>query len=116
MSLQQAMGTKLDLCTAYRPQSDGQIERVNKVLEDLLRVYAMTFGRNWESSLPYVEFSYNNSYLASIKMSPFEALYGRRCQTPLMWYNVGENTSEGSTFIKEAKEKVAMIQKRLLET
>jgi hypothetical protein len=73
MSLQQAMGTKLDFSIAYHPQSDGQTERVNKVLEDLLRAYVLTFDRNWESNLPYTEFSYNNSYQASIKMSPFEA-------------------------------------------
>jgi hypothetical protein len=75
----------------------------------------LTFDRNWESSLPYAEFSYNNSYQASIKMSPFEALYGRKCQTPLMWSNIGEKTLEGYAFIKEAEEKVALIHKRLLE-
>jgi hypothetical protein len=81
-SLQQAMGTRLDFSTAYHPQSDGQTERVNKVLEDLLRACVLTFDRNWESSLSYAKFSYNNSHQASIKMSPFEALYGRKCQTP----------------------------------
>jgi hypothetical protein len=91
------------------------MERINKVLEDLLRACVLTFDRNWESSLPYAEFSYNNSYQASIKMSPFEALYGRKCQTPLMWSNIGEKTLEGSAFIKEAEEKVALIRKRLLE-
>jgi hypothetical protein len=115
MSLQQAMGTRLDFSTAYHPLSDGQTERVNKVLEDLLRACVLTFDRNWESSLSYGEFSYNNSYQASIKMSPFEALYGRKCQTPLMWSNIGERTLEGPTFIKEAEEKVALIRKRLLE-
>jgi transposase InsO family protein len=80
--LQLAMGTKLDFSTAYHPQSDGQTERVNKILEDLLRACVLTFDRNWESSLSYTEFSYNNSHQSSIKMSPFEALYGRRCQTP----------------------------------
>jgi hypothetical protein len=109
------MGTKLDFSTAYHPQSDGQTERVNKVLEDLLRASVLTFDRNWEFSLPYAEFSYNNSYQASIQMSPFEALYGRKCQTPLMWSNVGEKTLEGSTFVNEAEEKVALIRKRLLE-
>jgi hypothetical protein len=74
----------------------------------------LTFDRDWESSLSYAEFSYNNSYQASIKMSPFEALYGRRCQTPLMWSNVGEKTL-GPAFIKEAEEKVALIRRRLLE-
>jgi hypothetical protein len=80
-----------------------------------LRACVLTFDKNWESSLPYAEFSYNNSYQASIKMSPFEALYGRRCQNPMMWSNVGENTLEGHAFIKEAEEKVALIRKRLLE-
>jgi hypothetical protein len=75
----------------------------------------LTFDRDWESSLSYAEFSYNNSYQASIMMSPFEASYGRRCQTPLMWSNVGEKTLEGPAFIKEAEEKVALIRKRLLE-
>jgi hypothetical protein len=115
MSLQQAMDTKLDFSTAYHPQSDGQTERVNKVLEDLLRACVLTFDRNWESSLPYAEFSYNNSYQASIKMSTFEALYGWKCQTPLMWSNVGEKTLEGPAFVKESEEKVALICKRLLE-
>jgi hypothetical protein len=75
----------------------------------------LTFDKSWESSLSYAEFSYNNSYQASIKMSPFEALYGRKCQTPLMSSNVGEKTLEGPAFIKEAEEKVALICKRLLE-
>jgi hypothetical protein len=75
----------------------------------------LTFDRNWESSLPYAEFSYNNNYQASFKMSPFEALYGRKCQTPLMWSNVGEKTLEGPAFVKEAEEKVALICTRLLE-
>jgi hypothetical protein len=109
------MGTKLDFSTAYHPQSDGQTERVNKVLEDLLRACVLTFDRNWESCLPYAEFSYNNSHQASIQMSLFEALYGRKCQTPLMWSNVGERILEGPDFVKEAEEKVALIRKRLLE-
>jgi hypothetical protein len=75
----------------------------------------LTFDRNWESSLPYAEFSYNNSYQASIRMSPFETLYGRKCQTPMMWSNIGEKTLEGLAFIKDAEEKVALIRKRLLE-
>jgi hypothetical protein len=114
-SLQKAMGTKLDFSTAYHPETDGQTEMVNKVLEDLLRACVLTFDRNWESSSPYAEFSYNNSHQASIKMSPFEALYGRKFQTPLMWSNAGEKTLEGPAFIKEAKEKVTLIRKRLLE-
>jgi hypothetical protein len=114
-SLQKAMGTKLDFSTTYHPQTDGQTERVNKVLEDLLRACVLAFDRSWESSLPYAEFSYNNSYQASIKMSPFEAVYGRKCQTPLMWSNVREKALEGPAFVKEAEEKVALIRRRLLE-
>jgi hypothetical protein len=109
------MGTKLDFSTAYHPQTDGQTERVNKVLEDLLRACVLAFDRSWESSLPYAEFSYNNSYQANIKMSSFEALYGRKCQTPLMWSNVGEKALEGPAFVKEVEEKVALIRRRLLE-
>jgi hypothetical protein len=75
----------------------------------------LAFDRSWESSLPYAEFSYNNSYQASIKMSPFEALYGRKCQTPLKWSNVGKKALEGPAFVKEAEEKVALIRRRLLE-
>ncbi|WVZ50768.1 hypothetical protein U9M48_001993 [Paspalum notatum var. saurae] len=84
-SLHKAMGTKLDYKIAYHPQTDGQTERVNQLLEDLLRACMLTYGPNWEDSLPYAEFSYNNSYQASIEMSPFQALYGRQCRTPLMW-------------------------------
>jgi hypothetical protein len=71
-----------------------------------------SFGRNWECSLPYAEFSYNNNYQTSIKMSPFKALYGRRCQTPLIWSNVGEKILEGPTFIKDVEDKVVMIRKK----
>ncbi|WVZ81777.1 hypothetical protein U9M48_029119 [Paspalum notatum var. saurae] len=77
-SLQRALDTKLDYNTAYHPQTDGQTERVNQLLEDLLRACVLIYGPNWEDSLPFAEFSYNNSYQASIGMSPFQALYGRR--------------------------------------
>jgi hypothetical protein len=63
---------------------------VNKILEDLLRAYVLTYGNDWEKSLSFAEFSYNNSYQANLKMSPFEALYGRKCNTPLIWLEVGE--------------------------
>ncbi|WVZ91055.1 hypothetical protein U9M48_037277 [Paspalum notatum var. saurae] len=76
--------------TAHFIPTDGQIERVNQLLEDLLRACVLTYGPNWEDSLPYAEFSYNNSYQASIEMAPFQALYGRQCRTPLMWEEVGE--------------------------
>jgi transposase InsO family protein len=82
-SFHENMNTKLNFSTAYHPQTDGQTERTNQVLEDMLRACALQHGGSWDKSLPYAEFSYNNSYLASLKMSPFEALYGRKCRTPL---------------------------------
>ncbi|WVZ88597.1 LOW QUALITY PROTEIN: hypothetical protein U9M48_035098 [Paspalum notatum var. saurae] len=69
----------------YHPQTDGQAERTNQILEDMLRACAIQYGTSWDKSLPYAEFFYNNSYHASIKMSPFQALYGRRCKTSLHW-------------------------------
>jgi transposase InsO family protein len=75
----ESMDTKLNVSSAYHPQT----ERTNQVLEDMLRACALQHGSSWYKSLPYVEFSYNNSYQASLKMSPFEALYGRKCRTPL---------------------------------
>jgi hypothetical protein len=71
------MVTKLNFNSAYHPQTDGQIERTNQILEDMLRVRVLKYGKSWDKSLPYAEFSYNNSYQASIEMALFEALYGR---------------------------------------
>ncbi|WVZ61290.1 hypothetical protein U9M48_011191 [Paspalum notatum var. saurae] len=84
------MGTNLDFGTAYHPRTDGQTERVNQIMEDMLRACALAYGTNWEASLPFAEFSYNNGRQASLGMAPFEALYGRKCRTPLMWSEVGE--------------------------
>jgi hypothetical protein len=84
-SLHQALGTKLAFSTAYHPQTDGQTERVNQILEDMLRACVLAYGAKWEDCLPFAEFSYNNSYQASLQMAPFEALYGRKCRTPLNW-------------------------------
>jgi hypothetical protein len=73
------MGTNLQFSTAYHPQTDGQTERVNQILEDMLRACVLSYGAGWEDSLPYAEFSYNNSYQRSLDKSPFEVLYGRKC-------------------------------------
>lgn len=78
LRLRQALGTELQHSTAYHPQTDGQTERVNQTLEDMLRACALTYGTQWEDILPYAEFSYNNGYQESLKISPFEALYGRK--------------------------------------
>ena len=89
-ALQKAMGTKLNFSTAFHPQTDGQSERTIQALEDLLRSCTLEFQGSWEEHLPLAEFSYNNSYQASIGMSPFEALYGRMCRSLSCWTEVGE--------------------------
>ncbi|GJS12468.1 putative reverse transcriptase domain-containing protein [Tanacetum coccineum] len=89
-SLQKALGISLDMSTAYYPQTDGQSERTIQTLEDMLRAYVIDFGNGWVKHLPLVEFSYNNSYHASIKVAPFEALYGRKCRLPICWAEVGQ--------------------------
>ena len=84
-SLQQAMGTKLSLSTAFHPQTDGQSERTIQILEDMLRACVLDFGGSWNKYLPLIEFSYNNSYQSTIGMAPYELLYGRRYRSPLHW-------------------------------
>jgi hypothetical protein len=111
--LHESLDTKLNFSSAYHPQTDGQTERTNQVLEDMLRACALKHGGSWEKSLPYAEFSYNNSYQASLKMSPFEALYGRKCRTPLYWDQTGERQFFGPELIQEAEEQVRMIRENL---
>ena len=82
-SLQDLFGTNLDMSTAYHPQTDGQSERTIQTLEDMLRACSIDFRNGWDVHLPLIEFSYNNSYHASIKAAPFEALYGRKCRSPI---------------------------------
>nr|GEV35660.1 putative reverse transcriptase domain, ribonuclease H-like domain protein [Tanacetum cinerariifolium] len=84
-SFQKALGTHLDMSTAYYPQTDGQSERTIQTLEDMLRACVIDFGDYWDRHLPLIEFSYNNSYHTSIKAAPFEALYGRKCRLPVCW-------------------------------
>jgi hypothetical protein len=107
------MGTTLNYSTAFHPRTDGQIERVIQVLEDMLRACALTYGTDWESSLPFAEFSYNNSFQAILRMAPFEALYGRKCRNPLAWSEVGERTLFGPAIIEEAEEKVEKVHENL---
>ncbi|GJX16415.1 putative reverse transcriptase domain-containing protein [Tanacetum coccineum] len=84
-SLQEAFGTQLDMSTAYHPETDGQSERTIQTLEDMLRACVIDFGKGWDRHLSLIEFSYNNSYHTSIKATPFEALYGRKCRSPICW-------------------------------
>ena len=78
-SFQKTMGTQLMMSTAFHPQTDGQLERIIQVLEDMLRACVLDLKGSWEEHLPLVKFAYNNSYQASIQMAPYEALYGRPC-------------------------------------
>nr|GEZ92608.1 reverse transcriptase domain-containing protein [Tanacetum cinerariifolium] len=89
-SLQNALGTRLDMSTAYHSKTNGQSERTIQTLEDMLCACVIDFGKGWVNHLPLVEFSYNNSYHASIKAAPFEALYDRKCHSPICWTEVGE--------------------------
>ena len=82
------LGTKLKFSTAYHPQIDGKEKRVNQVLEDMLRMYVMDKPTKWEDYLDLVEFAYNNGQQASLGISLYEALYGRRCRTPVTWDNI----------------------------
>ncbi|GJV81665.1 putative reverse transcriptase domain-containing protein, partial [Tanacetum coccineum] len=84
-AFQKALGTRLDMSTAYHPQTEGQSERTIQILEDMLRACVIDFGNGWERHLPLIEFSYNNSYHASIKAASFEELYGRKCRSPIFW-------------------------------
>jgi transposase InsO family protein len=88
--LHETLDTQLRFSSAYHPQTDDQTERVNQILEDMVRACALQYGRSWDKSLPYTEFFYNNSYQESLKMAPFEMLYGRRCRTPLFWNETRE--------------------------
>jgi hypothetical protein len=107
------MDTKLNFSSAYHPQNDGQTERTNQILEDLFRACTLKFGKNWDKSLPYAEFSYNNGYQASIRMAPFEALCGRQCRTLLFWSQTGESQVFGSEVLKDANWQVQMIRENL---
>jgi transposase InsO family protein len=101
--LHEALGTHLNFSSAYHPQTDGQTERTNQILEDMLSACALQDQSGWDKRLPYAEFSYNNSYQASLKMSPFQALYGRSCRTPLQWDQPGEKQVFGPDILKIAQ-------------
>ena len=111
--VQKALGTKLTFSTAYHPQTNRETERMNRVLEDMLRAYVLAYGSKSEDCLPYAEFSYDDSYQSSLQMAPFEALYGRKCRTPLNWSQTGEGKIFGPDILKEAEEQVQLIRERL---
>ncbi|GJY51378.1 putative reverse transcriptase domain-containing protein [Tanacetum coccineum] len=104
------LGTRLDMSMAYHPQTDGQSERIIQTLEDMLQACVMDFGG---THLPLIEFSYNNSYHTSIKCAPFEALYGRKCRSPVIWTEVGESQLIRPEIVQETTEKIIQIKERL---
>ena len=108
------MGTRLTMSAAFHPQTDGQSKRTIQVLEDMLRACVLDHKGSWEEHLPLVEFSYKNSYQASIQMEPYEALYERPCRSPLCWTVVGESSITCPDLIKDTSEKVSLIRQRLL--
>ncbi|GJU32756.1 putative reverse transcriptase domain-containing protein [Tanacetum coccineum] len=112
-SFQKALGTDISMSTAYHPETDGQSERTIQTLEDMLRACVIDFGKGWVKHLPLAEFSYNNSYHASIKAAPYEALYGRKCQSPVCWAEVREAQLTGPELIQETMEKIVLIKQRM---
>ncbi|KAG4182432.1 hypothetical protein ERO13_A09G043001v2 [Gossypium hirsutum] len=107
--LQDALGAKLYFSTAFHLQTDGQSERIIQILEDMLRCCILEFEGTWERYLPLIEFAYNNSFQSSIKMAPYEALYGCKCRTPLYWIELSENKIHGVDLIRETEQKVKVI-------
>ena len=113
-SFQKAMGTRLTMSTTFHPQTDGQSERTIQVLEGMLRACVLDHKGSWEEHLPLVEFAYNNSYQASIQMTPYEELYGRPCGSPICWTEVGESSITGPDLIIDTSVKVSLIRQCLL--
>jgi hypothetical protein len=111
--LHETLDIQLRFSSSYHPQTDGQTKRVNQILEDMLRAYALQYRRSWDKSLSYAEFSYNNSFEESLKMAPFEMLYGRRCQTPLFWSEARQWKVFGPDILQEAEKQVRMVRENL---
>ena len=112
-SLQTALGTRLHFSTTFHPQMDGQSERTIQTLEDILRACVMEFRESWDTHLALMKFAYNNSYQANIDMAPFEALYGRKCRTPVCWDEVGERRLVGPELVQITLEKVNVVRDNL---
>ncbi|GJT86025.1 putative reverse transcriptase domain-containing protein [Tanacetum coccineum] len=111
-----ALGTHLDMSTAYHPQTDEQSEMTIQTIEYMLRACVIDFGNGWDKHLPLVEFSYNNSYHTSIKAAPFEALYGRKGRSPVCWAEVEDSQLTGPKIIHETTKKIIQIKSRIQAT
>jgi hypothetical protein len=114
--LHSSLGTHLIHSSAYHSQTDGQTERVNQILKDMLRACVLEYQGSWDHNLPLAEFSYNNSYQENLKMAPFEVLYGCWCSTPLNWIELGEKVIFGPDLVEEAEATVRRIRDNLKAT
>ncbi|GKE87658.1 putative reverse transcriptase domain-containing protein, partial [Tanacetum coccineum] len=112
-TMQKVLGTRLDMSTAYHPQTDGQSECTIQTLVDMLRACVIDFGGSWNIHLPLAGFSYNNSYHSSIRCAPFEALYRRKCRSPILWVEIGDSGLIGPELVQEITDKVVVIRDRL---
>nr|GEY64615.1 hypothetical protein [Tanacetum cinerariifolium] len=112
-TIQKVLGTRLDMSTVYHTRTDGQSEHMIQTLEDMLRACVIDFGGSWDVHLPLAEFSYNNSYHSSIRCALFEALYGRKCRSPILWAEIGESSLIGPELIQETTDKVVLIKEKL---
>ncbi|GJY27308.1 putative reverse transcriptase domain-containing protein [Tanacetum coccineum] len=107
------LARQYSMSTAYHLETNSQSKRTIQTLEDMLRACVIDFGKGWVKHLPLAEFSYNNSYHASIKAAPYEALYGRKCRSPVCWAEVGEAQLTGPELIQETTEKIVLIKQRM---
>ena len=107
------MDTSLRKSTAFHPQTDGQTERTNQVMEDMLRAYAIDFASSWERHLPLVEFACNNSYHSSIGTALFEALYRHPCRSPLCWVEVRDGKLLGPKMVRETNENIVTVREKM---
>ena len=107
------MGTRLHFSTTFYPQTEGQSKRTIQTLEDMLRACVIEFKGSWDTHLSLMEFAYNNSYQSSISMAPFEALYGRKCRSPICWDEVGERRMIGPELVHITLDKIQIVRDRL---
>ncbi|GJS11115.1 reverse transcriptase domain-containing protein [Tanacetum coccineum] len=112
-TVQKALGTRLDMSTAYHRQTDGQSEPTIQTLEDILRACVIDFGGSWDVHILLAEFSYNNSYHSSIRCASFEALYERKCRSLVLWAEIGESSLIGPELFQEMTNKVVLIKEKL---
>ena len=112
-SLQDAMGARLHFSTTFHPQTDGQLERTIQTLQDMLRACVIDFKGSWDTHLSLMDFADNNSYQSNIDMAPFEALYGRKCRTPVCWDEVGERRLIGPELVQITLDKIQIVRDRL---